>query len=147
VTDIVQYEVFDLLKMLGGILATIAIFFSFIVTTYYTNNDFQKILYDEMRERTRKRLLRDETRNDDEVNEMMDLQKMVEDFDIFQTDFKYKLSYNGLIELSQEYETLKDEYNERLDDEDRISQQLQELGDEIKKIKEARAKKAKMNIQ
>ena len=110
--------------MLGGILAATAIIFSFIVTTYYTNTDFQKILYEEMRERTRRRLLRDDTRNDDEVNEMMDLQKMVEDFDIFQTDFKYKLSYNGLIELSQQYETLKEEYNCRLDDEDRISQQL-----------------------
>ena len=67
-----------------------------------------------MRDRTRRRLLRDDDRNDDEVNEMMDLQRMVEDFDIFQDDFKYKLSYNGLIELSEEYKTLEDEYEERV---------------------------------
>ena len=146
VTDIGQYELFDVFKMLGGILAAVAIVFSFIVTTYYTNPEFQKILYDDMRNRTRRRLLRDDERNDDEVNEMMDLQKMVEDFDIFQSDFRYKLSYNGLIELTEHYKTLEHEYEERIDDEDKISRALQELNDDIQAVKDARAKKAKKNL-
>ena len=62
---------------------------------------------------------------------MMDLQKMVEDFDNFQSDFQYKLSYNGLIELKHDFNTLEGEFDLRQEDEDKISESIQELTLEV----------------
>ena len=36
-----------------------------------------------------------------EVKELMDFQEITDGFEDFQTDFEYKFSYNGLIELFQ----------------------------------------------
>ena len=68
--------------MIGGLIASITLLFALLFKTGYHINSFQMLLYQDSRN-FKKRKLRDDDQSDDDLNEMMNLHKIVDDFGEF----------------------------------------------------------------